>query len=172
MLRRSNKHRLLPGYLSVCRANVLWFNSQVMVEGGLEATAQENLAMEPSVTVIGTGWDTNSEIPSENINNPSVKNEVALHLNCRNINIEITQEALKLMDVHWLSDRNWSERDTMILLLCCSWAFGSDTGQLAWSMDQLMNGTEKGHCYRWGSDRLALHKMRTASGSERTKGWT
>lgn len=52
-------------YLSVCRGNVLWFSSQVTVAGGLEVTAQENLATEPSVTTIGTGCDTNSEIPLE-----------------------------------------------------------------------------------------------------------
>lgn len=45
----------MPGYLSVCRGNVLWLNSQAKVEGRLEATAQENLATEPSVTVVGTG---------------------------------------------------------------------------------------------------------------------
>lgn len=36
-----------------------------MVAGGLEVTAQENLATEPSVTTIGTGCSTNSEIPVE-----------------------------------------------------------------------------------------------------------
>lgn len=54
-VRRLKEHVLLPGYLSVCRGNVLWFNSQVMVEGGLETTVHENLATEPSVTVVGTG---------------------------------------------------------------------------------------------------------------------
>lgn len=52
-------------YLSVCRGSVLRFSSQVMVAGGLEATAQENLATEPSVATTGTGCNTNSEIPLE-----------------------------------------------------------------------------------------------------------
>lgn len=37
-----------------------------MVAGGREVTAQENLATEPSVTTIGTGCNTNSEIPVKN----------------------------------------------------------------------------------------------------------
>lgn len=43
-----------------------------MEAGGLEVTAQENLATEPSVTTIGTGCNTNSEIPVEKMNYPSV----------------------------------------------------------------------------------------------------
>ncbi|KAG7245478.1 hypothetical protein INR49_010929 [Caranx melampygus] len=35
----------------------------VMVAGGLEVTAQENRATDPSVIIIGTGCNTNSEIP-------------------------------------------------------------------------------------------------------------
>ncbi len=52
-------------YLSVCSGNVLWLSSQVIVAGGLEVTAQENRATEPSVTTIGTGCNINSEIPVE-----------------------------------------------------------------------------------------------------------
>lgn len=52
-------------YLSVCSGNVLWLSSQVMVAGGLEVTAQENLATQPSVTTIGTGCNKNSEMPVE-----------------------------------------------------------------------------------------------------------
>lgn len=53
------------GYLSVCSGNVLWLSSQVMVAGGLEVTAQENRATKPSVITMGTGCNTNSEIPME-----------------------------------------------------------------------------------------------------------
>lgn len=35
----------------------------MIVAGGLEVTAQEKRATEPSVTTIGTGCNTNSEIP-------------------------------------------------------------------------------------------------------------
>lgn len=34
-----------------------------MVAGGLEVTAQEKRATEPSITTVGTGCNTNSEIP-------------------------------------------------------------------------------------------------------------
>lgn len=37
-----------------------------MAAGGLEATAQENLATEPSVATTGTGCNTNSETPAGN----------------------------------------------------------------------------------------------------------
>lgn len=53
------------GYLSVCSGNVLWLSSQVMVAGGLEVTAQENRATKPSVITMGTGCNTNSEIPGK-----------------------------------------------------------------------------------------------------------
>lgn len=43
-----------------------------MVAGGLEVTAQENLATEPSVTTTGTGCNTNSEIPVEKVNHQLV----------------------------------------------------------------------------------------------------
>lgn len=49
-------------YLSVRSGNVLWLSSQVMVAGGLEVTAQENLATDPSITTTGTGCKINSEI--------------------------------------------------------------------------------------------------------------
>lgn len=49
-------------YLSVRSGNVLWLSSQVMVAGGLEVTAQENLATDPSITTTGTGCKKNSEI--------------------------------------------------------------------------------------------------------------
>lgn len=52
-------------YLSDCSGNVLWLSSQVIVAGGLEVTAQENLATQPSVTTIGIGCNENSEIPVE-----------------------------------------------------------------------------------------------------------
>lgn len=35
----------------------------MIVAGGLEVTAQKNLATEPSVTIVGSGCETNSEIP-------------------------------------------------------------------------------------------------------------
>lgn len=40
-----------------------------MVAGGLEMTAQENRATEPTVTTTGTGCNTNSEIPVKKLNN-------------------------------------------------------------------------------------------------------
>lgn len=52
-------------YLSVGSADVLWLSSQVMAAGGLEATTQENLATEPTVTTTGSGCNTNSEIPAK-----------------------------------------------------------------------------------------------------------
>lgn len=57
------ERRCVDGYLSVFRGNVLWLSSQVMVAGGLEVTAQVSRTTEPSVTTIGTGCNTNSEIP-------------------------------------------------------------------------------------------------------------
>ena len=51
---------------------MLWLNSQVMVAGGLEVTAQENLATEPSVSTMATGCSTKSEIPEKRINDQSV----------------------------------------------------------------------------------------------------
>lgn len=65
-------------YLSVCNGNELWLNSQVMVAGGLEVTAQENLATEPSVTTTGTGCNTNSEIPVEKVNHQLVRDVAAV----------------------------------------------------------------------------------------------
>lgn len=38
-----------------------------MVAGGLEMTAQENRATEPTITTTGTGCNTNSEIPVKKI---------------------------------------------------------------------------------------------------------
>lgn len=38
-----------------------------MAAGGLEATAQENRATEPSLATTGTGCNKNSEIPVEEI---------------------------------------------------------------------------------------------------------
>lgn len=52
--------------LSVCSGSMLWLNSQVMVAGGLEVTAQENRATDPSDTTMGTGCDSNSVIPVKN----------------------------------------------------------------------------------------------------------
>ena len=52
-------------YLSVWSGNVLWLSSHVMAAGGLEGTAQEKRATDPSVTTTGTGCNRNFEIPVE-----------------------------------------------------------------------------------------------------------
>lgn len=63
----------LIAHLSESRGRDLWLSSQRMSAGD-PLTAQENLAIEPSVTSTGTGWDTNNKTSVKEREKESITN--------------------------------------------------------------------------------------------------